>query len=95
MDVNAAEQAPEQYRTVLAGVAELEARGLRDEASLIRRSAIEIYSAAWDERGLGKLHKLELRVARILAGHDRPRRRSVAGPRLASFVRSFRPDQPA
>jgi hypothetical protein len=95
MDVNAAEQVPARYRVVLDGIAELEGRGLRDEAALIRRSAIAIYSTAWDERGLARLHRLEVRIGRILSGHDRPRRRTVRRPRFGSLVRILRPDHSA
>lgn len=68
-----AEELPALYRAVLDGVAELERRGERREAGLVRDQATRVYSWAWDAGGRRQLIELRRRVERIIADRERPR----------------------
>ena len=88
-----AETLPALYRAILDGVAELERRGVRDEAALVREEAIAVYSTAWDDVGRRRLSALVRRIHRVTAGQDRPRharsgiRTPVRPPRPARVAR--------
>lgn len=64
-----AELLPYRYRTILDGIADLEARGRRREAIRIRAAATRAYSGAWDARALRTLDGLIREIDR-LAGRD-------------------------
>jgi hypothetical protein len=84
-----AETLPALYRAILDGVAELERRGVRGEAALVRAEAIAIYSTSWDDVGRRRLSALIRRIHRVTAGQERPRhpRTGVRAP--------IRPPRPA
>jgi hypothetical protein len=56
-----AELLPELYRAILDGVVELERRGARREAAVIRRSATQAYTV-WDERAERRLIRLSAEI---------------------------------
>lgn len=68
-----AEELPALYRAILDGVAELERRGERREAALVRAEATRVYSTSWDATGRRRLNLLIRRVERVVAGEERPR----------------------
>lgn len=68
-----AEELPALYRTILDGVAELEKRGDRREAALVRAEATAVYSSSWDANGRRRLVALIRRIERVVAGEERPR----------------------
>ena len=68
-----AEILPGLYRAVLDAVADLEARGRRADAALIRTEATRVYSRAWTTAAAQRLRALRARAARI--GEARPRSR--------------------
>jgi hypothetical protein len=70
------ERLPRLYRAVLDGVAELEIRGRRREAAVIRTEATAAYSKAWNGAAERRLLSLEARAARIVEAQ-----RSAAGAR--------------
>jgi hypothetical protein len=69
-----AEVLPGLYRAVLDAVADLELRGHRRDAAMIRADATRAYSAAWDPAAARRLRVLSARATRIAASR-RPRRR--------------------
>ena len=68
-----AEELPALYRAILDGVAQLEMRGQRREALLVRAEATRVYSSAWDELARRRLASLCRRIQRVVAGKERPR----------------------
>jgi hypothetical protein len=59
------------YREVLDAVARLERAGERERAYDIRRRAIRVYSARWDEPGRRNLQKLAREAGARLAANPR------------------------
>lgn len=60
-----AELLPFRYRTILDGIADLEARGRRRDAIRIRAQATRAYSRAWDARALRTLDGLIREIDRL------------------------------
>lgn len=60
-----AELLPLRYRTILDGIADLEARGLRRDAIGIRVDATRAYSGAWDAKALRTLDRLIRDIRRL------------------------------
>ena len=71
-----AEILPGLYRAVLDAIADLEARGRRAEAALIRTEATRVYSRAWNEAAAHRLRALRTRATRY--GESRRRSRYEA-----------------
>lgn len=82
-----AEDLPALYRAILDGIAELEHLGARREAGLLRTEATQIYSTAWDDAGLRRLDQIRRRIARIIAGDERPRTAASRTRHLAERAR--------
>jgi hypothetical protein len=72
-----AEVLPGLYRAVLDAVADLELRGLRNDAAKIRADATRAYSGAWNHAAARRLRILRARAARIVATRRPDRRESV------------------
>ena len=72
-----AEVLPGLYRAVLDAVADLELRGLRNDAAKIRADATRAYSGAWTHAAARRLRILRARAARIVATRRPDRRESV------------------
>lgn len=72
-----AEVLPGLYRAVLDAVADLEARGLRRDAAILRADATRAYSGAWTPAAAHRLMVLRARAARIVASRRPGRRESV------------------
>ncbi len=70
-----AETLPTLYRAILDRIAIVERLGERREAQLVRLAATTSYATAWDDRTHRRLLALHRRLDRVIAGHDRPRRR--------------------
>lgn len=68
-----AEILPGLYRAVLDAVADLESKGRRAEAALIRAEATRIYSRAWTAAAAQRLRALRARAARITESRPRSR----------------------
>lgn len=66
-----AEILPGLYRAVLDAVADLEARGRRPDAAVIRAEATRVYSRAWTPDASRRLLNLRARADRIKAGSSR------------------------
>lgn len=66
-----AEVLPGLYRAVLDAVADLETRGRRQEAAVIRAEATRVYSRAWTTDASKRLRNLRSRADRIKAGKSR------------------------
>jgi hypothetical protein len=74
-DVSIAEALPRVYRRVLDAVEALERLGDRTEATRLRRSAITVYSSAWDAKSQRRLEEIATRAE--LAARERERRRGL------------------
>ena len=72
-----AEVLPGLYRAVLDAVADLELRGLRNDAASIRADATRAYSGAWNPAAARRLRILRARAARIVATRGPGRRESI------------------
>jgi hypothetical protein len=83
-----AEDLPTLYRSILDGIAQLEAAGHRREAGLARTEATHVYSSSWDEAGLRRLGQIRQRIERLLAGNERPRGERSRGWRVGRNVAS-------
>jgi hypothetical protein len=66
-----AEILPGLYRAVLDAVADLEQRGRRPDAAVIRAEATRVYSRAWTTDASKRLRNLRARADRIKAGSSK------------------------
>lgn len=73
-----AETLPVLYRAVLDAVAELEVRGLRNEAATIRADATEAYSGPWNPGATRRLSNLRDRAHKVMQGRKGQRLPSAA-----------------
>jgi hypothetical protein len=80
---------PGLYRAVLDAVADLESRGRRREAAVIRAEGTRVYSHAWDADAARRLRALVARAGRVPAVSPRSRYEAVldALGRLADLER--------
>lgn len=77
-EASIAELLPRVYRRVLDAVESLERGGGRTEATRLRRTAIAVYSGAWDARSHRRLEEIATRAE--LAAREGKRR---SGPTAA------------
>lgn len=68
---------PGLYRAVLDAVADLEARGRRGDAAMIRAEGTRIYSRAWTTDAARRLRNLRTKADRIMAGAHKHTRYEV------------------
>jgi hypothetical protein len=72
-----AEVLPGLYRAVLDAVADLEVRGHREDAAILRADATRAYSGAWTPAAAHRLKVLRARAHRIVASRRPGKRESM------------------
>lgn len=70
-DSTVAETLPRVYRRVLDAVGRLEALGARDEAASVRRTAIAVYSSAWNAKSHRRLEEIAARAEAAASSRER------------------------
>jgi hypothetical protein len=70
-DPTIAETLPRMYRRVLDAVGQLERLGARGEAARFRRTAIAVYSRAWNAKSHRQLEEVLARAEVAAADHER------------------------